>query len=51
MQHLQPVTASLGLGLKEHPSVCHNKNKKHISPGLKRFYYELSTMSEISEKI
>jgi hypothetical protein len=47
MQHLQPVTASQGLGLKVHPSVCHNKNKKHISSGLKKFYYELSTMSEI----
>jgi len=43
-QHLQPVTASQGLGLKEHPSVCHKKNKKkHISPGLKKFCYELST--------
>jgi hypothetical protein len=47
MQHLQPVTASQGLGLKDHPSVCHNKNKKHRSPGLKKFYYELSTMFEI----
>lgn len=47
MQHLQPAAAFQGLGLKAHPSVCRNKNKKHISPGLKKFYYELSTMYEI----